>query len=221
MIAAQSSSLSDSKKTVDITVTSDLNCAWCYVGLRKLLLAAQEANVEPVITFKPFLIQPHIPDAGAPKGGLPSTRVPKELQEAGAKVGVAITGLCNRTPSTKLFHAAVKLLQDDEEIDCVTLVSFYEAAFREYHTQGIYPDREGLLIAAKSMGSDAVFSKLKALFSDDLKLLELKDFVHEEAMESIRSGILGVPHFKFDEHKTFSGAQPLSTFELLDRKSVV
>ena len=208
------SSSDSTAKSVDVTVTSDLNCAWCWIGLRKLKLAAQEANVEPSIEFKAFLVNPHIPDEGTPKGGLPSARVPKQLQEAALKVGINLTGLCNRTPSTKLFHATIRMLQDDPDVNSGEVVNFYEAAFEGYHTNGIFPDKEGLLLAARRIGSDELFQKVRALYDDDFKLLQLKDEAYDEAMECLRNGILGVPHFKFDKQKTFSGAQPLEMFTL-------
>lgn len=235
----------NASRTVRVKVTADLLCAWCYIGLKKLQMAHGD-DIEVAITFRPFLIQPHIPAAGVPTGGTPETRVSDELREAAAKVGLTITGLCNRTPDSKLFHACVERLQqaaaeassaevkDDESLDDGSesdeagriaqsdVVQFYEAVLEGYHTNGIYPDQDGLMLAAMRCARKAtIASILRGLFADDLALLELKDKVHEEAMSAIREGVLSVPHFKFNNRKTFSGAQPMETFALFEETYAV
>lgn len=232
--ASMSSLDSNASRTVRVIVTADLLCPWCYVGLKKLQMAHGN-DIEVAITFRPFLIQPHIPAAGVPTGGTPESRVSDDLREAAAAVGLSITGLCNRTPDAKLFHACIEHLQnvikegnskavaDDESLDDspsltqADLVEFYENVCEGYHTMGIYPDEEGLLMMAmRCEKKDLILPSLRKLFGDNMQLMQLKDQVHEKAMESIREGILSVPHYKFDKKKTLLGAQPLETFALFE-----
>ena len=52
------------RKSVAVTITSDLMCPWCFVGLRKLQKAADVADVETKITWKPFMLRPGLPEKG-------------------------------------------------------------------------------------------------------------------------------------------------------------
>jgi predicted DsbA family dithiol-disulfide isomerase len=103
-----------SKAIVNVDITSDLMCPWCWVGLCKLQLAAKETGIATNITWKPFLLRPNIPIEGQPKGGTPESRTGQQLKHAGKSVGIDFTGLTDRTPNTILFHATIKMLQDHQ-----------------------------------------------------------------------------------------------------------
>jgi len=104
-------------KSAEVTITSDLICPWCWVGLRKLQEASKDANVKANITWKPFMLRPGLPEDGMPKGGEPASRVPHHLKQAGRSVGIDFTSLTDRTPNTEVFHATIKFLQDDVKVD--------------------------------------------------------------------------------------------------------
>ena len=199
-------------KTVHITITSDLLCPWCWVGLKKLQEASKEANVKPVIAWKPFFLRPFAPLEGIPKGGSPESRVPSHLKQAGESVGIDFTGLTDRTPNTEIFHATMKFLQDDDTVDPKSVTEFQEMAFMGYFTLGIYPDKDGLLFAAKKVSDPEVFTKVTTLYEDENKLSLMRQQVADEAAEASRAGISGVPTFWFGGQPLFSGAQPTSTF---------
>jgi predicted DsbA family dithiol-disulfide isomerase len=200
-------------KTVDVTITSDLMCPWCYVGLKKLQEASKVANVKPNIVWKPFLLRPGIPDEGMPKGGTPDSRVPYHLKKAGISARINFTGLTNRIPNTALFHATMKCLQDCQ-FDSEDVTAFQEATFMEYFTLGVFPDKKGLLVASKKVGNPDVLATVERLFDDDEQLSRLRSEVAREANEASRRGISGVPSFAFGEESVpaFSGAQPTEVF---------
>ena len=199
-------------RTVNVTITSDLLCPWCWVGLRKLQEASQLSNVQTVITWRPFLLRPNIPEHGMPKGGTPADRVGHHLKQAGESVGINFTGLCDRTPNTVLFHAAMKMLQQECNHEIAT--SFQEAVFMGYFTLGVYPDQDALLAAAKKVGNNNVLDKVSKLFQDTDRLSLLRKQVVLEAAEASRQGVTGVPSFSFgdEDEPAFSGAQPTEVF---------
>ncbi|KAL7573473.1 hypothetical protein ACA910_013787 [Epithemia clementina (nom. ined.)] len=207
--------VSTTRAAVSVTITSDLMCPWCYVGLRKLQQASKMAQVETKITWKPFFLRPNLPEQGVPKGGTPSSRVGDRLKRAGESVGIDFTGLTDRTPNTTLFHAILHDLQStsknnkDDDDNQQLPTAFQEAVFDAYFTRGIYPDETGLLQCAQQVG---VAESVAELLSNEDKLSQLRHVVHQEAAQASKRGINGVPFFEFNEEPAFSGAQEVATF---------
>jgi predicted DsbA family dithiol-disulfide isomerase len=202
------------KRAVNVTITSDLMCPWCWVGLRKLQKASKESNIDAKIVWKPFLLRPNMPTEGTPKGGTPASRAGAQMREAGESVGIHFTGLTDRTPNTTLFHATLKYLQDEVKLDSSTVTEFHELVFEGYFTLGVFPDQEGLLKAASKVKDPTVYDSVNTLYRNNAssKLSDLQKEVAQEAMEASRAGVSGVPSFAFNGHTAFSGAQPTDTF---------
>jgi predicted DsbA family dithiol-disulfide isomerase len=207
----------NTKALVHVTMTSDLMCPWCWVGLRKLQEASKNTNIAAVIEWKPFMLRPNLPDEGVPKSDpTPASRVGRHLKKAGEDVGINFTGLTDRTPNTSLFHAVMKYLQDDVKVNPTKVTAFHEAVFEGYFTLGEFPDQSGILKAAsrvKDEDPESIVTSLEALFQNTEKLDGLKHEVHREAREASRRGISGVPTFAINRQTLFSGAQPVEVFE--------
>jgi predicted DsbA family dithiol-disulfide isomerase len=200
------------KKAVNVTITSDLMCPWCWVGLRKLQQASKDSGIDARITWKPFMLRHNIPVKGAPKGGSPASRVGKGMQQAGGSVGINFTGLTDRTPNTALFHATLKFLQDNKKMNAETVTEFHEAVFEGYFTLGVFPDQDGLLKAAGKVKDPKVYEYVAQLYQNPAELAQLHNEVTYEANEESNRGVSGVPTFAFNDHVVFSGAQPVDTF---------
>lgn len=202
------------KRFVNVSIISDLMCPWCWVGLRHLQKASKETNIETRIKWYPFMLRPNIPSEGTPKGGSPASRVGDHLRQAGKAAGIDFTGLTDRTPNTALFHATIKYLQEELQMDSRIVTEFHEAVFEGYFTTGVYPDKNGILLGARKVQDQSVSSAIEQLYdsSSANKLSSLEEQVVREAMEVSRKGISGVPTFLFDGQTSFSGAQPVSVF---------
>jgi predicted DsbA family dithiol-disulfide isomerase len=202
------------RAVVNVTITSDLMCPWCWVGLRKLQQASKDSKIDVAIEWKPFFLRPNMPVEGQPKGGTPASRAGSRLKQAGESVGIDFTGLTDRTPNTALFHATLKYLQETLKIDPRTVTEFHEAVFEGYFTLGVFPDQNGILKAAGKVKDPIVYESVAQLYQKDHTtfLPDLLEEVAKEAMEASRRGISGVPTFAFDGQEAFSGAQPVDTF---------
>lgn len=204
------------KAAVHVTMTSDLMCPWCWVGLRKLQEAAHRSNVDVLIDWKPFLLRPDMPEEGIlKKDPTPESRVNYRLKQAGQKVGIDFTGLTDRAPNTILFHAVMKYLQDHLNMDAGLVTMYHESVFEGYFTLGEYPDEAGLLKAAgrvKTNGA-ALVQHLEEFFLDKDHVEKVRKEVTVEARSASRREISSVPTFEFNEEVVFSGAQPVPTFQ--------
>jgi predicted DsbA family dithiol-disulfide isomerase len=197
------------KATVNVTITSDLICPWCYIGLRKLQEASKVAKVHVDIAWKPFLLQPNnMPEEGLAKcDGTPTSRVGSHLKQAGDAVGINFTGLTDRTPNTELFHATMQRILDRDGMRLQTI--FQEAVFDAYFTRGIFPDEAALLDLAEEVG---VQETVATLYKNPDKLRKLRNAVVYEAQAASRRGITSVPAFSFNGEPAFSGAKDVGTF---------
>ena len=208
------SSSTATNSIVNVAITSDLMCPWCWVGLKKLQEASKVSKIGTNITWKPFLLRPNTPMEGIPKTGTPESRVGSRLRQAGESVGINFTGLTDRTPNTTLFHATLKHLQDNIKLPSDVVTSFHESVFEGYFTLGAYPDENGLLKAAAKTPYKEVYGHVESLYSDEMNdtLQGLLREVADEAFDASRAGVSGVPSFAFNGHAAFSGAQPVDTF---------
>lgn len=190
-----------------VTITSDLVCPWCWIGLRKLQAAVKVSKVDVDIVWKPFLLRPNTPQEGSPKSGTPTSRVPQGLKQAGAAVGIDFTGLTDRTPNTIDFHATMKYLLDHSKLH---QTPFQEAVFEGYFTKGVFPDAKGLMESAKQVG---VSDHVQTLWESQELLQDYRQQVQQEAGDASRRGVHGVPSFAFNGGpEAFSGAQDVETF---------
>jgi predicted DsbA family dithiol-disulfide isomerase len=193
---------------MQIDVIADTVCPWCYIGKRRLEKAlAQRLDTTVVARWRPFLLNPEMPDDGldrtaylVKKFGSESRvrRVYGAIAEAGQSVEIDFSfELIRRTPSTVNSHRLVRFAEGTGKADaCV------EALFLAYFINGHdIGDTDVLLEIGANLGLEA--DQLAAYLESGADF----DFVYEENARAHRLGINGVPSFVFDGSLVVSGAQ--------------
>jgi len=125
------------------------------------------------------------------------------MAAAGAAVGIDFTGKCDRAPNTVGAHTLLKYFEGKPEQN-----RLQEILFRQYFTDGLYPDFSNLRAAAEEAGADDLDEVMAAVASKDAQKA-----VQVEAAGYSRQGVNGVPFFIFNGEPQFSGAQPVSAFK--------
>lgn len=125
------------------------------------------------------------------------------MKQAGAAAGIDFTGKCDRYPNSVETHALLKYAAETAPEKQNAL---QEILFRQYFTDGLYPEGENLAKAATAAGLDGAAAV--AFAQQDAN----KSAVVKEAQANSRSGITGVPFFIINGEPMCSGAQPPSTF---------
>jgi len=162
-------------------------------------MAGPSLSVE--VEWAPFLLRPNEPEAGTPKPGGPGPhQVNDRLRQVGQAAGVNFTGLCPRAPNTVKAHALLTFAL--EKAGAGTQNQVQEILFRQYFTDGKYPDVDNLVAAAEESGLSG--AEVRAALEDR----RYEDRVRREATQASRSGISGVPFFLFNGKPGFSGAVP-------------
>lgn len=146
-----------------------------------------------------------MPEEGMEKPGGPGRhQVGDRLRQGGQAAGIDFTGLCPRAPNTVKAHALLTHVL--ETSGAAKQDQLQEVLFRNYFTDGTYPDVENLVAAAEEVGVSG--GDARTVLEDG----RYESRVRTEAAQASRSGISGVPYFSFNGKPAFSGAQPPASF---------
>ncbi len=201
--------------SISIDVVSDVVCPWCFIGKRHLDKALTEwraahPDSEVTVNWHPFFLNPDTPEGGEPyrpflekKFGGPQglAEIWQRVREAGKPAGVDFAfEKIELRANTLLAH---RLIHYAQKIDSNNAAKLIEALFAAQFLDGRHVgDRAILAEIAGACGFDAAAAK--AYLDSD----EDADAVREDAEQSRRMGINGVPFFVFNQKLAASGAQP-------------
>ena len=188
-----------------IDVISDVICPWCWIGKRQLDLALDGAGSRFDVHFRPFQLNPDMPEEGVPRAEYRAAKfgsaargaeLDAQVAEVGRGVGLEFRhDLMQRTPNTVRAHRLLAWAAGPGQ------AALKEALMRAYFAQGQDigdPDVLAAIAAAQGLdGADAF------LASDALDAQ-----VRAEDLAFRRLGINGVPSFALDGQVLFSGALP-------------
>ncbi len=192
---------------VDVTVTSDVVCPWCFVGKRRLEAAirALDGRHEVRVRWHPFQLNPQMPKEGmsrrdyrAAKFGSweKSLALDAQITTVGAGEGIAFAlDRIERTPNTLDAHRLIGLADEAGVQDAVV-----EALFRAYFCEGRnIGDRETLLdiVAGAGLSRDRTRKVLDGG--------EGLDAIRAAEGRARERGVRGVPFFVINGELALSG----------------
>ena len=193
---------------MEIHITFDTVCPWCYIGKRRLEMALSmrpQIRVKP--NWRPFLLNPEMPPEGidrtaylVKKFGSESrtNRIYGTIGEAGQSVEIDFAfERIGKTPNSVDSHRLVRFAHERGLADEVV-----EALFVEFFINGRdIGDLRVLTEIGAANGLDA--QEVEAYLNTDADV----GAIHDENVRAHRLGINGVPSFAFNEKFVISGAQ--------------
>jgi predicted DsbA family dithiol-disulfide isomerase len=201
-------------KTLTIDVVSDVVCPWCYVGKRRLeralaLLAVQHPDVDPVVQWHTFQLNPDMPPEGmaradyvSRKFGEDASAIYDRVAAVGKEVGIAFAfDNISRQPNTVVAHSLIAVSEPGLQQDAMV-----EAFFKAYFIDGLdLTEASVLMDVAESAGMD------RAAAEQHLQ----NSALHSQTIDSDKAaremGITGVPFFIFNRQVGLSGAHEAET----------
>jgi predicted DsbA family dithiol-disulfide isomerase len=191
---------------LSVDVVSDLICPWCFVGKRRLDIAAQDqADLE--VQYRPFRLDPDLPAEGMDRGQYIRAKfgdderaptIEQALMETGEEIGIKFAfETISRTPNTLDCHRLIQWAGSAGVQDIVV-----EDLFRRYFEQGVDISVHEVLA---DIGSGAGMDRdllIELLAGDDDK-----DFIIQEDDLARRMGIQGVPCYIIAGRYALMGAQ--------------
>lgn len=210
---------------ITVDIVSDAICPWCFIGKRRFeaALAQAPADVEVLIAWRPYQLNPDMPPEGMDRKTYLSTKfggdaradeIYQRVREAGQTVGLDFNfkGI-PRTPNTIDAHRLIGVAGRAGKQDAVV-----EALFRAYFLEGRdIGDRDVLASVASAAGLEEKTIRDYLAGRDDVDRVE-----NEDAMAR-RMGIQGVPCFILNRKYAISGAQEPAVFleaiEMLKREA--
>ena len=214
-----------------LDVYADVVCPWCYLGAHRLqqalrqVQAENEKYVEVVLRWRPFQLQPQIPETGLPWrrfaeqkfGGWDRAQAAfRHVQKANQEDGLRFNfDRIATAPNTVDAH---RLILFAEKHGLAWTVA--ETLFAAYFTHGAdLNDRDLLAQAAEQAGLDGAAARTY------LKSELGTDEVEQSQEQAHQLGIGGVPFYvlgtRGDAHRYgLSGAQPASTLAAAVRQTL-
>ncbi|MGU7782104.1 DsbA family oxidoreductase [Burkholderia sp. PU8-34] len=199
--------------TLDIAVTYDLICPWCWIAERRLSEVIDEAGLADAVNvrFVPFELNPSMPAAGMDRKAYRSAKfgswarsqaLDAQVAEAGRAAGLVFDhARIARTPNTQLAHRLVWFAQ--QHGNAVALV---DALFAGYFRDGLdIGDADVLAGIAAGVGMDG--DAVRAFLASNAGV----DAVRSLEADALRDGIASVPSTRIGP-VVISGAQPASVF---------
>lgn len=198
---------------MQIDIVFDTVCPWCFIGKRRLERAlAMRPQLEPHLTWRPFLLNPELPSSGMDRetylarkfgGDARVKRMQATLGSAGAAEGIPFAfDQIRRTPNSLMSHRLIRLASGYGR-----QAAAVEAVFQAYFLNGRdIGDIEVLIDLGESLGLNrfAVWSYLRSEIDID--------YVLSENSRAHRMGITGVPCYILDGRYAISGAQEPEIF---------
>ena len=191
-------------------VVSDLICPWCYIGKRRLEIAARElmAGTAACVSWHPFQLNPEMPSQGMDRKEYCTRKFGSwercqmmyaKISEAGKAVGIEFRfDLQPRIPNSFDAHRMIWLAGQQDVQNAVV-----EALFRAYFCEGVNLSMKSNLVeVAASAGLEE--TQAWRLLNSDEGVAE----VEREEQEIKTFGVSAVPLFIFRDRLAVSGAQP-------------
>ncbi|MGF1454257.1 MAG: DsbA family oxidoreductase [Alphaproteobacteria bacterium] len=192
-----------------VDVVSDVICPWCYLGKRRLDRALErlDGRVPVSIAYRPFLLDPSIPEGGVSRSEYIASKFPDPdvarrsstaLKEYGLAEGIAFAfDKIIRTPNTLDAHRLIRWSRSQGVQDAVV-----ERLFHVYFQKGQdIGERDVLLSVAGECGMDVVLVMELLAGEDDKKK------VFDEVKHFYKLGVSGVPTFILNRQYGMVGAQ--------------
>lgn len=202
--------------TVDVQVTSDFICPWCWIGHRHLLQALEQSphRAHVTITCLPFELNPDMPKFGVDRKAYRTAKFGNwaraqardlEVAQAGARIGLDFRfDRVSIAPNTRPAHRLMAYA--NAEGDPARSAALFDAIFEAYFSRG---EHIGLNDVLTSLAATAGFDPqaARAWLDDGAGEAE----VTADELRAELDGIRAVPTVHIG--RTYiQGAQPVAVF---------
>jgi predicted DsbA family dithiol-disulfide isomerase len=199
--------MSEANEVLTIDVVSDVVCPWCYLGEKRLEAALAEESGPVVVRWRPYQLDPTIPQGGVDRGEYMAKKFGKSgrlqsirdnLSRLGAEVGVPFAfDKIERSPNTLDAHRLIRWSASAGVQERVV-----DRLFKAYFVEG------------RDIGDRAVLIEIAAECGLDTKLVEGllaegadAELVRQEIGQAQAMGVSGVPFFIFASRIGVPGAR--------------
>jgi predicted DsbA family dithiol-disulfide isomerase len=206
--------------TIPVSITSDFICPWCFIAARRLNEVARKVGVKLDITYKPYELNPTMPELGKDRKAYRSQKFGSLERSNQLDLGTIEASKDDpltfdyarmaKTPNTRLAHKVMQFVQmHAPSLESKTADALFEAYFSLGKDIG---DKPTLLAIAQGMNMDR--DKLSHFLSTNSHCADL----NAQIESSMLSGARGVPTINFkngDSFETLYGAQQSFVIERL------
>jgi predicted DsbA family dithiol-disulfide isomerase len=196
-------------RRLDIDLVADMVCPWCFIGWRRLLAAAAlRPEVEVHVTWRPYQLDPTLPEDGVDRAAYMARKFPdvarrrevsQMLVTLAAEDGITLNfDRIAKAPNTSAAHRLVRWAQG-QGLQAEVLEGLFAAYFTDGKDIG---DPEVLADIGAAAGMD------RLLILDLLARGEDLAVVRQEHQIAVEAGVTGVPFMIFAQKFSVIGAEP-------------
>jgi len=193
----------------EVTVFSDYNCPFCFIGSRRIEKLAEEFGME--IEWKGVEIHPEIPLKGIEVNATTNTKlkhIVQNVKELAGEDGIEMR------PKGIIANSRLALEASEFAKEEGKFHEFHEAVFKAYFEEGKnIGEIEVLLDIGKGVGLP--IDKLE----ECLRKRTMRRRIDENNREAQEKSILGVPTFFFGKLPVF-GVQPIEVYRKIIERAI-
>lgn len=198
------------RRPLIVDIVADVVCPWCYVGVKSFLASrnALNADFEIAARFRPYQLNPGLPEAGVDRRAFYQVKFPDAEALAAAREAIRANARASGfdfdpaapqiLPNTVKAHQIIRLahLAGNQE---KTTLAIYRAFWDELKDIG---DDARLIEIARKSGVDEGLAAAALSSREDAAMIEA------ESDSFRKAGVTGVPTFIVNERTGFSGGMP-------------
>ena len=188
-------------KPIEITMTSDFICPWCFVAERRLQQAADDEGLDISIRFRPYELNPDMPEDGLNRKTYRSSKFGSWERSVQLDQGTVRAAkddplefdyaAMELTPNTRAAHRLVWYVQRHAPAKEAAIV---DAILAGYFSRGVnIGDVNALANIAQEIGFTR--AEVVAFLAGDAGSREVAALEREAAS----SGVRGVPHIQIGD----------------------
>ena len=205
-----------------IEIILDTVCPWCFIGLKRLKDALMERpELKPIISYKPFLLDPAIPQDGIKKSNY---ILEKFKSEQHYNDSVKLINEIGEQEGLNLNLKMIKIIPNSLSSHCLIILGetigkdhqILEDLMKAYFCNGYdISDEEVLCKIGKKYNLE------KEVIINYLNNNKYKKLLYKETMRLRNQGINGVPTYILNNSYAISGAQDkIALLKIIDLASL-
>lgn len=206
--------------TIDIVITYDFICPWCWIGHQSLKAGIAQAGIADQVrlTYRPYELNPDMPRPSVNRKEYRSRKfgtwarsqaLDADVVMAGKRVGLAFNyDLILTTPNTRMAHRLMGYVLDQR--DAAHADGLFNAVMQAYFTDGKDIGLLGVLVdIGASLGFDAAKTR------EHLAGTEGEAEVVAQELQAQLDGIRSVPSVLIGKHRVAGAQQPVQFARVL------
>ncbi|ANB76345.1 hypothetical protein AYM40_29310 [Paraburkholderia phytofirmans OLGA172] len=184
---------------IDITVTFDFVCPWCYIGFKRLMRAIDSLgdDFDWTIGWRPFELNPELPAGGLDRASYRTSRygeahgrmLDAQIEAQARYDGIHLNMSSIKTIANSRLAHRLRLLAEKNNLERPFIRAVYKAYFEQGVNIGLTQELQ-CIAESVHLPADEVRACLEDPSSED-RIIELEEHARESGVHAIPNLLIG------------------------------